>query len=227
MSVKEKIKEAIKTKYAALGLAESVIDGVTESLEKTVTEESQIETAVAGVESTLKAFQKVADSLRNDKSVLQQEVDELKANRGQEPKPAEENEPEFPEGTPEEVKKLFSAQNRQLKEQDELLRSVQESLGKIESGGVEKSRKAALSEALSGAPEYYKEVVLSNFSAERHTSEEEFTSYVEGVKAKGRELAVKDNSHRPGSGHMKLNGGLDMERVKQKEEEYKEKLNKR
>ena len=47
-------------------------------LSKTVTEESQIETAISGVEGLLKSFQGDIDTVRNAKSGLQKELDELK-----------------------------------------------------------------------------------------------------------------------------------------------------
>lgn len=47
-------------------------------LSKTVTEESQIETAISGVEGLLKAFQGDIDTVRNEKSGLQKQLDELK-----------------------------------------------------------------------------------------------------------------------------------------------------
>ena len=47
-------------------------------LSKTVTEESQIETAISGVEGLLKAFQGDIDTVRNEKSGLKKQLDELK-----------------------------------------------------------------------------------------------------------------------------------------------------
>ena len=55
-------------------------------LSKTVTEESQIETAISGVEGLLKAFQGDIDTVRNEKSGLQKQLDELK-NKIENPNP--------------------------------------------------------------------------------------------------------------------------------------------
>ena len=76
--MKEKILLALKTKYAALGLSDKVLDGVAESLSKTVTDENGIGTAVDGVESILKTFQSNFDQLRNENSGLQKKLEELK-----------------------------------------------------------------------------------------------------------------------------------------------------
>ena len=53
----EKIKQALKTKYATLGLGEKAFDGVAEFLVKTVTEDAQVETAIEGVSGMLTSFQ--------------------------------------------------------------------------------------------------------------------------------------------------------------------------
>ena len=86
--MKEKILLALKTKYAALGLSDKVLDGVAESLSKTVTDEAGIETAVDGVEPILKTFQSNFDQLRNENSGLQKKLDELKkVDPNEPPKP--------------------------------------------------------------------------------------------------------------------------------------------
>lgn len=76
--MKQKIKSALETKYKNLGFGDKAFDGVAEYLSKTVTEEAKIEEAINGVESLLKAFQGDIDKVRNEKSTLQKELDELK-----------------------------------------------------------------------------------------------------------------------------------------------------
>lgn len=76
--MKEKILVALKTKYKTFGFGDKAFDGVADYLFKTVTEESQIETAISGVEGLLKAFQGDIDTVRNEKSGLQKQLDELK-----------------------------------------------------------------------------------------------------------------------------------------------------
>lgn len=77
--MKEKILVALKTKYKTFGFGDKAFDGVADYLSKTVTEESAIETAIGGVENLLKAFQGDIDTVRNEKSGLQKQLDELKA----------------------------------------------------------------------------------------------------------------------------------------------------
>lgn len=79
--MKEKILVALKTKYKTFGFGDKAFDGVADYLSKTVTEESQIETAICGVEGLLKAFQGDIDTVRNEKSGLQKQLDELKGKK--------------------------------------------------------------------------------------------------------------------------------------------------
>ncbi|WP_349932094.1 hypothetical protein [Bacteroides faecis] len=76
--MKEKILVALKTKYKTFGFGDKAFDGVADYLSKTVTEESQIETATSGVEGLLKAFQGDIDTVRNEKTGLQKQLDELR-----------------------------------------------------------------------------------------------------------------------------------------------------
>lgn len=55
--MKEKILVALKTKYKTFAFSDKAFEGVADYLFKTVTEESQIETAIGGVERLLKSFQ--------------------------------------------------------------------------------------------------------------------------------------------------------------------------
>ena len=84
--MKEKILVALKTKYKTFGFGDKAFDGVADYLSKTVREESQIETAISGVEGLLKAFQGDIDTVRNEKSGLQKQLDELK-NKIENPNP--------------------------------------------------------------------------------------------------------------------------------------------
>ncbi|WP_302585850.1 hypothetical protein [uncultured Alistipes sp.] len=77
--MKEKILAALKTKYANLGFGLKALDGMAAVLAKTVTDESQLETAVNGVEEILKVFQADADRARTEYNTLKRQYDELKA----------------------------------------------------------------------------------------------------------------------------------------------------
>lgn len=89
--MKEKILVALKTKYRNFGFGDKAFDGVADYLSKTVTEEGQIETAIGGVEGLLKAFQGDIDTVRNEKSGLQKQLDELKNKNEDANPPANQN----------------------------------------------------------------------------------------------------------------------------------------
>jgi hypothetical protein len=77
--VKDNILSQLKTKFQNLGFSAKAFEGVAEYLAATVTEESQIETAISGVEPLLKAFQGDIDS-RVTTAVKKRET-ELKAQQ--------------------------------------------------------------------------------------------------------------------------------------------------
>lgn len=88
--MKKKILDALKTKYANLGVSDSVLDRVAENLAKTVTEEDGIEAAVSSAEivSLLKAIQGEGDRLRSEKASLTKELEELRKQSGKAEPPA-------------------------------------------------------------------------------------------------------------------------------------------
>jgi hypothetical protein len=90
--MKIKILQALKTRYANLGFGEKAFDGVADYLSKTVTEESQIETATAGVEPLLKAFQGDIDKVRTELSQKTKELEDLKKK----PEPPKTDPPDEP-----------------------------------------------------------------------------------------------------------------------------------
>ena len=77
--MREKIKKALKTAYAKFGFSEKAFDGVAAYLEPSVKEDADIETAIAGVEGLLKAFQGEADKLRTDKTAAEKRLADLEA----------------------------------------------------------------------------------------------------------------------------------------------------
>ena len=79
MELKAKIIAALKTKYADLGFSPEALNGVAAILAETVTDESQIETAVSGVEKMLRVFQPDFDRARTKYNTLKSQYDELKA----------------------------------------------------------------------------------------------------------------------------------------------------
>jgi len=104
--VRESIISALKTKYTNLGFSEKTFAGVAEYLEATVTDETQIETAIAGVEPLLKAFQGDVDSRVT--AAVKKKEQELKASQRKTPQPKEPEAPSDDAEMPAWAKQMFS-----------------------------------------------------------------------------------------------------------------------
>ena len=101
----EKILQALKTKYAHLGLKESVLKVIATRLAPTVKDDTEIENAVKSVEEEVKLLQSVADEGRTSLSKaeearkkLEKELEEARAKSNQQPQ-----NPPTPEPKPDEV----------------------------------------------------------------------------------------------------------------------------
>ena len=88
----EKILQALKTKYAHLGLKESVLKVIATRLVPTVKDETEIENAVKSVEEEVKLLQSVADEGRTSLSKaeearkkLEKELEEARAKSNPNP----------------------------------------------------------------------------------------------------------------------------------------------
>lgn len=92
--MKEKILNALRTKFKNLGLSEKAFDGVAEFYLKTITDESKIEEGIEGSEPLLKAIQAEADRARTGSQSKQTELEakiselEAKLSKPVEPKPS-------------------------------------------------------------------------------------------------------------------------------------------
>lgn len=137
--MKERIIAALKTAYAKLGLSDEAFDGVAALLEKTVTEESEIATAVSGdnVKTLLTTIQGQVDSWKNkfyDKDKELKTYKEKHPETNPTPKdPPKDDEPEY-------IKKLRE-QNEQILARfkaDDDAKKYAASLAKVEAGLKEK-----------------------------------------------------------------------------------------
>lgn len=117
----EKILQALKTKYAHLGLEENILKAIATRLANAVKEESEIENAVKGVEDEVKLLQSVADKGRTSLSKaeetrkkLEKELEEARSKSNPNPQnpPTPPTEPK-PDEMPEWAKGLLEAVNKQ------------------------------------------------------------------------------------------------------------------
>lgn len=81
--MKTKIFNALKTEYANLGLSEKALNGVASLLEKTVTTDDDITTAIkeVGVSSMLKILQSEVDTERQKAGKYAKELEQIKASQ--------------------------------------------------------------------------------------------------------------------------------------------------
>ena len=110
----DKLLQSLKTKYAHLGLEESVLKAIATRLANAVKEESEIENAVKGVEEEVKLLQSVADKGRTSltkaeeaRKKLEKELEQERAKSNPNPQnpPAPSTEPK-PDEMPEWAKRL-------------------------------------------------------------------------------------------------------------------------
>lgn len=94
--MKNKITNALKTKYAHMGLGDKAFDGVASFLVKTITKEEDIDSVISSEDTInlLKAIQGSSDSLRNENAQLKKDFDAYKQSHPDkdpdpEPKPSE------------------------------------------------------------------------------------------------------------------------------------------
>ena len=119
----EKILQALKTKYAHLGLKESVLKVIATRLAPTVKDDTEIENAVKSVEEEVKLLQSVADEGRTNLSKaeevrkkLEKELEEARAKSNPNPQnpPTPSTEPK-PDEMPAWAKGLLEAVTNQGK----------------------------------------------------------------------------------------------------------------
>lgn len=115
----EKILQALKTKYAHLGLKESVLKVIATRLAPTVKDDTEIENAVKSVEEEVKLLQSVADEGRTSLSKaeearkkLEKELEEARAKSNQQPQNPPTPEPK-PDEMPAWAKSLMEVVNKQ------------------------------------------------------------------------------------------------------------------
>ena len=133
----DKLLQSLKTKYAHLGLEESVLKAIATRLATAVKEESEIENAVKGVEDEVKLLQSVADKGRTSltkaedaRKKLEKELEEMRAKSNQNPQnpPQSLNLMKFQSGQRVFLKlsinKMKLLQHSKLKSNNKVLRNV-------------------------------------------------------------------------------------------------------
>lgn len=186
--MKEEIIAALRIKYKTQ-ISEKQIESLADYLAITVTEETQIETAVNGVENLVKASQGEADKVRTEAAKAKKELeDKLKALTGANPEPEP---PKTDDSVPSWAKVLIDSNNE-----------LKSKLQAIEGEKTVNGRQSQLNKAIESLPEKlrspYARISLDKFSDEEFTTYlTEITSEVETISS---ELTAKGAVFSPPSG---------------------------
>lgn len=199
--MKQKILDALKTKYSNKGFSKEALSGVASYLEKTVTDESQIDNAVSGVEPLLSVFQSDADKLRNENTTLKAERDELKKKAetspanggGQDTKNATDNTEQEPA--------WFTAYKH---EQEERFNTLKQESDTLKAEKAKAARTALISETAKkyGIPEKF----VKRFSP---ADDEDLEEFFKGVKQDFADSGF-EFSEPPAQGGGMSNNGNDI-----------------
>lgn len=159
----EKIIEQLKTKYKTLGFSDQVFQSLAETLAGSVTDESQIETAIAGVENLLKSIQSQEDKRVSE--ALKKKAESKKDAQPEEPKGKEEG------GKNDQTQSLLKA-----------IEELKQEVHSIKTEKTVESRKQTLEKVLEGSVPAFKTTAMKLFDRMKFKDEEDFNSFLEEVK---------------------------------------------
>lgn len=139
--MKEKILNALKTKYANLGLGDKAFDGVASFLEKTITKEEEIEGVITREDTAtlLKSIQGETDSLRTKHAQAVKDFEDYKKlhpdtkpDKDKDKDKDDPNEPEWAKKLREQNEAILAAQAKREKDEKDAttLASVKSALEK-------------------------------------------------------------------------------------------------
>lgn len=162
--MKDKIIQALKRRYAHLGVGDKALDGVADLLVQTIDTEDKIEDGIGKAEGFLKAYQSDVDKERNALSKARKELEEYKKR---------------PEPTPDEDKpKEMSAVEKRL---TEMLELQQQQLAKLLGERTHDTKLAEIRNLLNekNVPSAFADAVLSGRSFTDETNAEELAKSIE------------------------------------------------
>lgn len=165
----EKIIEQLKTKYKTLGFSDQVFQSLAETLAGSVTDESQIETAIAGVENLLKSIQSQEDKRVSE--ALKKKAESKKDAQPEEPKGKEEG------GKNDQTQSLLKA-----------IEALKQEVHSIKTEKTVESRKQTLEKVLEGSVPAFKTTAMKLFDRMKFKDEEDFNSFLEEVKQESVEF---------------------------------------
>ena len=177
--MKSKVLEALKTKYKNLGFSEKDLEKVADYLIPSITEESNIDEAVATVEPLLQLFQSSSDKLRGEKVKAEKALEDYKKKlkelqSNQEPTPSQEGEG----GNGEEGKKSNS---------EKLLEQLLARMEKLEGEKRHATRKEQIDKILSKLPDAIKKA-YSHIDYAKY-SDEDYEKFITDITGEAEEIS--------------------------------------
>jgi len=172
--MKNTIKEALKNKYKNMGFGDKAFDGAAEYLATLIENDTEVETAVAGVENLLKAFQADSDKVRTEKTNLEKKLAELEGKNpdaASAAAAAEAAKKAAADETPAWAKSIID-QNKELAAK----------LAAIEGDKVANTRKQQLTVAMEKAPAKLRERYEKDLSRMNFESDEAYAEWLTEVK---------------------------------------------
>lgn len=170
--MKDKILQALKTKYVAFGFNALVLENMADVIASKVTEESQIETEVSGVEPLLKTFQSFADSRVTEavKKATAKSGSEGASNEGKEGKEGDDGKD-----------KGEQSQNG-LTELMKTVNALTQEIASLKEGKSKESRTERFKELIKEVPDKQKSLLEKSFQRMNFQTDEEFETFVTETK---------------------------------------------
>ena len=194
--MKEKILGALKTKYKSLGLQDSAFNGVADTLAKTITEESQIENAVAEVEGYMKLIQGESDRVRGEKATLQKELDELKRQSGQTQQP-QTSRTEPTQGG-DEMPEWFKAYAETKEKEIEALKAA---FTQDQTAARKKERDALFNKSIEGLADTYAKPIKDAYALlGDNVDDVKFQEFIASTQSSTKEINAQQNTYVPNRG---------------------------
>ncbi|MBA4852071.1 hypothetical protein [Emticicia sp. BO119] len=165
MSLKAKIIQALKAKHKNKGFGEKAFDAVATFLDATVTEETEIDTAIEGVEGLLTGFQGDADA-RINTAIAKAKTEKDKEEKGKGGDDTEKVKTPPNEDVPEWAKGMI-----------ELNKTLLSKVEALEKGKTTDTRKTELEAILKDTPESFRNMKLKDFGRMVFKDDTEFDAY--------------------------------------------------
>jgi len=177
--MKDKILALAKTMYAGLGFTEKEFEALATSLEPFVKTDAEVEPAVKGAETMLKAFSSYSESRVTNG--VKTAIDKYKAENPEGPKTEEPKKVDPPANeTP--TEKMIRELGELVKSQNDLLLKQSERIAKIEGGETSKTRAEQVNSLIDKANPAFKKTALDMFDFVKDADDTKFTAFMDKIK---------------------------------------------